>query len=143
MTATEPEAVSGVPRAVEIGDSMSAASARRDPRIVTVCVSGSTAVHVGQNGRRLQAVHAVIREVNKRWENLDAVILPGIFLRSVVTLGHLPFKDRIEALQASGLVEPLVNAAGALSRSPGALIVGGVGGPLCPNGAAGDQLCVA
>lgn len=46
-------------------------------------------------------------------------------------------------LRESGLVDPMVNAAGALSQSPGALIVGGVGGPNYPDGAGGDQLCVA
>ena len=117
-------------------------STLRDPRIVTVCVSGSTADHIGQNARRLHAVHAVVQAINERWENLDAVVLPGLFFRSGATLGPLPFKDRIAVLRDSGLVDPLVKAAGALSRSPGVLIVGGIGGPPYPGGG-GDQLCVA
>lgn len=36
----------------------------------------------------------------------------------------------------SGLVDPSVKAAGALSRSQGALIVGGIGGPPYPSGGA-------
>lgn len=113
------------------------------PRIVSVCVSGATAEHASQNVGRLQLIRAVAEEVNAHWENLDAVIFPGVFLRSAGTVGSLAFTGRVEVLDRSDLVDPLIEAASVLSKSPDALIVSGIGGPVYPNGSAGDQLCVA
>lgn len=113
------------------------------PRLVTVCVEGQPARHCRDNNRRLELLANLVEEINRRWENLDAVVFPGGFLRLDECIGHRDYEDRIRALSSAGLVEPIKKIIKVLKRSPGALIVFGVDGPPYPNGDWGDQFCVA
>ena len=113
------------------------------PRLVTVCIQGQPARQYRTHTRRLALLADLVREINERWEKLDAVVLPGGFLRLDTSIGHLSYADRVQALNAAGFVAPIKKAVKALCHSPGVLITFGVDGPNYPNGDGGDQLCVA
>jgi hypothetical protein len=116
---------------------------RSSPRLATVCVKGQPARQYRTYERRLELLAKLVKEIDQRWENLDAVVFPGGFLRLGKSIGHLCYDDRVQALNAAGFVAPIKKAVKMLQRSPGALITAGVDGPGFPNGDGGDQLCVA
>ena len=116
---------------------------RSTPRLATVCVEGRPAGPGSSHGRRLELFAALAEGINERWDNLDAVVFPGGFLRLKSSIGHLDYAGRVQALNDAGFVTPISKAVEKLSRSPGALITVGVDGPEFPNGDGGDQLCVA
>ncbi|MDE2516124.1 MAG: hypothetical protein KGL12_08880 [Rhodospirillales bacterium] len=113
------------------------------PRFATVCVQGSPARQYRSCVKRLVLLTAIVCKINKQWENLDAVIFPGGFLRLNRTIGELPYDERTDALCAAGLVEPIKNAIKLMTKSRDPVLVFGVDGPTYRNGDGGDQLCVA
>lgn len=113
------------------------------PRFATVCIKGQQAQQYGTHTTRLALLNAIIREVDKRWENIDAVVFPGGFLYSNRPVGKLPFDQRVAKLHDAGFVEPIKAAIKGLNRSPASVLVFGVDGPAYDNDDGGDQLCVA
>jgi hypothetical protein len=120
-----------------------AAANQASPRFATVCVEGRPAgkYRTDPSTSRLKLLNTILQEINEQWSKLDAIVLPGGYLRLNQNIGHLPFADRVRALDAAGFVEPIKNAIKLLSRSPNTCLVFGVDGP--KNGDGGDQLCVA
>lgn len=116
---------------------------RSSPRLATVCVEGQPARQYRSHQRRLELLAKLVKQIDERWEKLDAVVFPGGFLRLDASIGHLCYADRVQALDAAGFVTLIKNAVRALRHSPGVLITLGVDGPNFPNGDGGDQLCVA
>lgn len=113
------------------------------PRLVTACIEGEPAQSIAANPRRLRFLVDLCQEINTKWGKLDALVLPGGFLRLGDTVGPLTYEQRVERLEAAGFMQALRDAVRSLSNSPGALIVFGVDGPGYPNGDIGDQMCVA
>jgi hypothetical protein len=108
------------------------------PNIATVCINGNTAKYL-QNSCRLNLLSEVVKQINKRWEDLDAIVFPGGFLRLNENIGSLPYSDRVKGL--AEFDRPLKKAAASMTRSSDGLIITGIDGPTRPKG--GDQLCVA
>ncbi len=113
------------------------------PRLVTACIEGSPAQSTLANPRRLEFLVDLCQEIDTKWGKLDALVLPGGFLRLPHTVGPLTYEQRVKHLKAAGFIQALRDAVRSLSHSPGALIVFGVDGPGYPNGDIGDQMCVA
>jgi hypothetical protein len=110
------------------------------PRLVTVCIERRPAMEfrTNPNQRRLDLLKSVVDKIKKeKWEKLDAVVFPGGFLRLARDIGHLPYDDRVNELNAAaaGFVDQVKKEVGKLD---GALIVVGIDGPEW-----WDQLCVA
>ena len=120
-----------------------AAANQASPRFATVCVEGRPAgkCRTDPSTSRLKLLNTILQEINEQWSKLDAIVLPGGYRRLNQNIGHLPFADRVRALDAAGFVEPIKNAIKLLSRSPNTCLVFGVDGP--KNGDGGDELCVA
>ena len=112
------------------------------PRFVTVCIEGQPARSYSTHAQRLTLLANVVRQINRRWDNLDVVVFPGGFLRLDRATGQLPYAGRVKALNSAGFVNPIKMAVNALDRSPGAIIVVGVDGP-SSDGDGRDQLCIA
>ncbi len=106
-------------------------------------MEGQPARQYRSHERRLELLAKLVKEIDQRWENLDAVVFPGGFLRLDESIGHLCYADRVQALNVAGFVAPIKKAVRVLRRSPGVLITFGVDGPNYPNGDGGDQFCVA
>lgn len=113
------------------------------PRLVTACIEGSPAQSITANPRRLRFLVDLCQEIDRKWGKLDALVLPGGFLRLGDTVGRLTHEQRVERLKAAGFIQALEDAGKALCRSPGVLIMLGVDGPNYPNGDVRDQMCVA
>jgi hypothetical protein len=120
-----------------------------------MCVRGAPAQSRGENAARIAVMRAAIGEIvrrgrlDPRWGDLDALILPGGYFSLARSAGCTDLRSRVEVLEESGLVAPLLEAAHSLARSERAYIVAGADGPESdktrgagsPGG--GDQLCVA
>jgi hypothetical protein len=105
--------------------------ASREPRLVTVCIKDDTCAGVFANSDRQALVrNLVARIVDEGWRDLDAIILPGGFLRYPTAMASRSPDERRRALRESAFVTPLAAAAKLLHRqgSPGCLIVFGIDG---------------
>lgn len=107
------------------------------PRIVSICIEGSTSANRRDNEARLQRVADVMIEVNQRWGALDAIVLPGGFLR---TASQPDMADPGSDLRP--LLSAMQKAARKLTNSEGCHIVFGVDGPR-RAGYSKEQWCVA
>jgi predicted amidohydrolase len=114
------------------------AANQAQPRFATVCIKGKPARQYRACARRLDMLTAVLCEIDKKWEKLDAVVFPGGFLCLDSPIGMLPYDKRVEALHTAGFVDPIKSAMKGLT-----VLVFGVDGPTYCNGDWGDQLCVA
>jgi hypothetical protein len=113
-------------------------------RLVTVCIEGTPARRLRTHTGRLKLLANVVEEINRRWDNVDAVVFPGGFLQLNKCIGSLDYVHRVEALNLAGFVNPIKKAAKALPRSSGSVIVLGIDGPQYPNDDwVIDQFCVA
>jgi hypothetical protein len=111
-------------------------------RFATACIQGAPARWYRTRINLLTFLTAIVCEIGKRWEKLDAVAFPGGFLRLDRTIG-VPYDERVTALHTAGFVDPIKSAVKRLTRSPASVLVFGVDGQTYPNGDGGDQLCVA
>lgn len=117
-------------------------NAKRQTRLVTVCVEGSKAKQHRAIDSRTSLMKEIIGRIDERWSGLDAIVFPGGFFRSKRHVGNLSYEERVAALAESNLGDTIGELAATLCNSPGALIVAGIDGPGAP-GEGGDQLCVA
>lgn len=125
------------------------------PRVATVCVRGAPAQSSRENPNRVDLIRDAADRIERRarndprWRDLDALIFPGGYFRLQRNSACAGLSTRIDALDESGLVGPLREAAKGLPHSPRIRVVAGADGPEsdktraseAPGG--GDQLCVA
>lgn len=115
-------------------------------RAVSVCVHGKPAADPKENRARLDLLRQVIGSIqrNPTWSKLDAIVLPGGFLRLRRPVGHLPAPKRAVAIAA----DPTIKAAQALLAalqevSPGCLLITGVLANPPDSRQRVEQVCIA
>lgn len=114
----------------------------REPRLVTICFHGGTAKRQTKNDGRLALLSRLISLIEQRWPKLDAIILPGGFLRLPELDGALNYDARRKVLHASGITCLLKGMASAIRSSPGVVIAAGIDGKRSGELDL-DQYCVA
>lgn len=112
-------------------------------RVAAVCVRGKRCTNLAHNPRRLDLLERVIDHLDKAaWPELEAVLLPGGFLRLGRSLADLTFEGRAAVLARTRIGRRLLRLARHLDQShPGALLVVGIDGD--NTGEGDDQFCVA
>lgn len=112
-------------------------------RIAAVCVRGKRCTNLSHNPRRLALLETIVTRIGEAdWPGLEAVLLPGGFLRLGRSLADLDFAGRTAALAQTRIGRGLLHQARRLDNAyPGALLVVGIDGNNVGEG--DDQLCVA
>ncbi|MGE5545330.1 MAG: hypothetical protein ACM33T_00405 [Solirubrobacterales bacterium] len=112
-------------------------------RIAAVCVRGKRCTNLSHNPRRLDLLEKVIDHLNEAaWPEVEAVLLPGGFLRLGRSLADLTFDGRAAVLGRTRIGRSLVRQARRLDKThPGALLVVGIDGD--NHGEGDDQFCAA
>ncbi len=112
-------------------------------RVAAVCVRGKRCTNLAHNSRRLDLLEKVIDRLNEAaWPGLEAVLLPGGFLRLGRSLADLTFDGRAAVLARTRIGRSLLRQARRLDKAhPGALLVVGIDGENLGEG--DDQFCAA
>lgn len=115
----------------------------KSARIAAVCVRGKRCTNLSLNPRRLALLEKVIDQLNEAaWPDLEAVLLPGGFLRLGRSLADLTFDGRAAVLARTCIGRSLLRQARLLDKAhPGALLVVGIDGDNVGEG--DDQFCAA
>lgn len=112
-------------------------------RIAAVCVRGKRCTNLSHNPRRLDLLETIVSKLEEAaWPDLEAVLLPGGFLRLGHSLADLSFDGRAEVLALTRIGRRLQHQARRLDKAnPGALLVVGIDGNNVGEG--DDQFCAA
>ncbi len=118
----------------------------RSPRLVSVCLAGTTAKSVSDNKRRIDLLAEVIETITTHvaWHPIDAVIFPGGLFRLDTPIGRKPFEERAKAIASRPFSSAVIKAASALDEQmKGALVVFGMFAESRGAKERDDQACVA